>query len=116
MSPTELRYSVIMRPRGIQKKSLSPPLLTMATGNLVNLEKTPEIFLINVKFLASCSKKIFLIILAENLKKAVFQLSTEGAILLVSVNSSQIFSEGLLVIVINKVQRFSYNQSYLMLI
>ena len=61
-------------------------------------------------------KKKLLIILAENLKKAAFQLSIEGAILLVFINSSQIFSEGLLVIVINKVQRFSYNQSYLMLI
>ena len=38
----------------------------------------------------------------------------EGPILLVFVKSSQIFFEGLLVIVINKVQSFSYNESHLM--
>ena len=49
-------------------------------------------------------------------RKSAFKLSREGPILLVFVNSSQIFFEGLLVIVINKVQSFSYNQSHLMVI
>ena len=60
------------------------------------------------EFLASYSKQN-LIILAENWKKIAFKLSIEGPILLVFVNSSQIFFEGLLVIAINKVQSLSYN-------
>ena len=57
-----------------------------------------------------------MIIFAGNWKKPAFKLSTEGPILLVLVNSSQIFSEELLVIKINKVQRFPYNWSNLMAI
>ena len=48
-------------------------------------------------------------ILAGNWKKSELKLSIEDPILLVFFNLSQIFSEGLLVIVINKFQFFSYN-------
>ena len=80
----------------------------MATGNLVNLEKTSEMSPIKDEFLASYSRQN-LIILTENWTKSAFKLSIEGPILLVFENSSQIFSEGLLIIAINKVQSFSYN-------
>ena len=48
-----------MRSRDIQKKTLIPPLLTMATGNLVNLKKTSEMSQIKDEFLASYSKQNF---------------------------------------------------------
>ena len=67
------------------------------------------------KFLASYSKQL-LILVAENWKKSAFKLSIEDPILLIFVNSSQIFSEGLLVIVINKARSFSYKESHLMVI
>ena len=41
------------------KKVLSLPLLRMATGNLVNLEKTSEISPVRDEFLASYSKQNF---------------------------------------------------------
>ena len=40
--------------------------------------------------------------------KSAFKISLKGPILLIFVNSSQIFSEGLLVIAINKIQSFPY--------
>ena len=43
----------------MQKTALSPPPLTMATGNSVNLEKTSEMAPIKDKFLASFSKQNF---------------------------------------------------------
>ena len=78
------------------EQALSLPMLTMGTGNLVDLE--------NDKFLASYS-------LAKKLKNSTSKLSIDGLILLVFVNSPQIFSGGLLAIAINKVQSFSYNLS-----
>ena len=60
------------------------------------------------EFLANYQNKIF-DNLTENKKKSAFKLSIEGNVLLIFVSSSQIFSEGLLVIAINKVQSFSYN-------
>ena len=87
----------------MQKGALLPPLLTMTT--LVNLEKTSEMSRNKGKFLASYSKQSF----GRKLKKSAIKLSIEGPILLVFVNSSKIFSEGLLVIAINKVQSSSYN-------
>ena len=50
-----------MLSRDFQKQALLPPPLTMATGNLVNLEKTSEMSPIKDEFLASYSK--------QNLKK-----------------------------------------------
>ena len=82
------------------EKALSLPPVTMGTGNLVNLEKTSEMFPIKDKLLASYS-------LAKNWKNSAIKLSIEGSVLLIFVNSSQIFSEGLLVIAINKVQSFN---------
>ena len=64
----------------------------MAIENLVNLEKNAEMSPIKDEFLAGYSK----------------QNSIECPILLVFVNSSQIFSEGLSAIAINKVESFSY--------
>ena len=87
----------------MQKAALLPPLLSMTT--LVNLEKTSKMFRTKGKFLASYSKQSF----GRKLKKSAIKLSIEGPILLVFVNSSKIFSEGLLVIAINKVQSSSYN-------
>ena len=43
----------------MQKKVLSPPLLTMATGNLVNMEKTSEMSLIKDEFVTNYSKQNF---------------------------------------------------------
>ena len=43
----------------ICKKALSPPPLTIATGNLVHLEKISEISPIKGEFLASYSKQNF---------------------------------------------------------
>ena len=43
----------------MQKEALSPAPLTMATGNLVNLEKTSEMSPIKDEFLASYSKQNF---------------------------------------------------------
>ena len=60
------------------------------------------------EFLAGYSKKTFHYF-GRKLKKSPFKLSIEGPILLAFVNLCQIFSEGLLVIHINKVQSFSYN-------
>ena len=54
-----------MRSRHMQKKALSVPSLTMATGNLVNLKKASEMSPIKNEFLASYSKQN-LIILTEN--------------------------------------------------
>ena len=93
--------------RDMQKIALSPPPLTMFTRNLVNLEKTSEMSPIKDEFLASYSRQN-LIILTENWTKSALKLSIEGPILLVFENLSQIFSEGLLIIVINKVQGYSY--------
>ena len=53
------------------------------------------------EFLASYSKEKFSLFWQK--------LSIEGPILLAFINSCQIFSEGLLVIHINKVQSFCYN-------
>ena len=41
------------------KKALSPPPLTMPTGNLVNLEKTPEMAPIKDEFPGSYLKQTF---------------------------------------------------------
>ena len=41
----------------MQKVALIPPLLTIPTGNLVNLEKTSEMSPIKDEFLASYSKQ-----------------------------------------------------------
>ena len=90
----------------LQKQALLPHPLTMAAGNLVNLEKTSEISPIQDEFLASNKTKL-LIVLAENWKKSAFKFSIEGPVLLVFVNLCQIFLEGLLVITINKSQSFS---------
>ena len=49
-----------------------------------------------------------LIILVKHWKNLVIKFPVEGPISLVFVNSSQIFSEGLLVIVFNKVQSCCY--------
>ena len=57
--PTESRDSLIIRSRDIQKEALLPPPLTMASGNLVNLEKTSEMSPIKDEFLASYSKQNF---------------------------------------------------------
>ena len=81
----------------------------MATGNLVNFEKTSEISPIKDEFLASSSKQNFRSFWKKIENKSAFKLSIEGLIFLIFVNSSQIFFEGLLVITINKVQSFSYN-------
>ena len=43
----------------MQKEALSPASLTMATGNLVNLEKTSEMSPIKDEFLASYSQQNF---------------------------------------------------------
>ena len=43
----------------MQKKTLVPPPLKMATGNLVNLKKTSEMSQIKDEFLASYSKQNF---------------------------------------------------------
>ena len=43
----------------MQKEALSTAPLTMATGNLVNLEKTSEMSPIKDEFLASYSKQNF---------------------------------------------------------
>ena len=48
-----------MRSRDLQKESLLPLPLTMATGNLVNLEKISEMSPIKDEFLASYSKQNF---------------------------------------------------------
>ena len=50
----------------MQKEVLLQPPLTMATGNLVNLEKTSEMSPIKDEYLTSYSKQKLLIILAEN--------------------------------------------------
>ena len=71
------------------------------------MEKNAELSPIKDEFLASYSKQN-LIILVENWKNLAIKLSIECPILLVFVNSSQIFSEGLSVIAINKVQSFSH--------
>ena len=51
-----------MRSRHMQKKALSVPLLTMATGNLVNLKKASEMSPIKNEFLASYSKQNLIIL------------------------------------------------------
>ena len=56
MSPIESRESIIMWSYDMQKEALLPPPLTMASGNLVNLEKTSEMSPIKDEFLASYSK------------------------------------------------------------
>ena len=38
--PTESRDPLIMRSRDMQEEALIPPPLKLATGNLVNLDKT----------------------------------------------------------------------------
>ena len=76
----------------------------MATENLVNLEKNAEMSPIKDEFLATYSKQNFWWKIEKN---AAIKLSIECPILLVFLNSCQIFSEGLSVIAINKVQRFS---------
>ena len=82
----------------------SPPPLTMVIGKLVNLKKTSEMFPINGQFLASYSK----LILTENWKNSAIKFAIQGPILPVFVKPlSQIFSEGLLAIPINKVQSSS---------
>ena len=78
----------------------------MATGNLLNLEKTSKMSPIKDEFLASYSKQI-LDNSGKNLtKNSAIKLSIEGSILLVFVNPPQIFSEGL-VVAINKDQSSS---------
>ena len=52
----------------MQKEALLPPPLTMATANLVNLDKTSEMSPIKDKFLASYSKQNF----GRKLKKISF--------------------------------------------
>ena len=52
----------------MQKEALLPPPLTMATGNLVNLDKTSEMSPIKDEFLASYSKQNF----GRKLKKISF--------------------------------------------
>ena len=59
MSPIESRESIIMWSYDMQKEALLPPPLTMASGNLVNLEKTSEMSPIKDEFLASYSKQNF---------------------------------------------------------
>ena len=82
----------------------------MATGNFVNLEKTSEMSLVKDKFLGSYWNKTFGNFYRKlKLKKAAFKLSLENPFSLVFVNLSQIISEGVLVIEINKVQSFSCN-------
>ena len=94
----------------MEKEALLPPPLTMATGNLVNLEKTPEMSPIKDEFLASYLKQNFYRFWRKiEKKKSAFKLSIEGPILLAFANLPHIFFEGLLVITINKVQSFSYN-------
>ena len=56
---TESSDSLIMWSRDMQKKTLVPPPLKMATGNLVNLKKTSEMSQIKDEFLASYSKQNF---------------------------------------------------------
>ena len=72
----------------MQKEALFLPPLTIASGNLVNLEKTSDISPIKGELLSSYSKQNF----GRKLKKSSFKISIEGPILLVFVNSSQIFS------------------------
>ena len=79
----------------------------MATENLLNLEKNAKMSPSKDELLASYSKQNFWEFW-ENWKNAAIRLSIECPILLIFMNSSQIFSEGLLVIAINKVQRFSH--------
>ena len=74
----------------------------MATGNLVNLEKTYEISPFKGEFLA-------------NWKNSAVKHATGGPFLLIFINSSQMFSEGFLVITI-KGQSFvtlNLNHSYM---
>ena len=77
----------------------------MATGNLVNLEKSAETSRIKNEFLAQ--NKAF-DNFSRKLKKFTIKFSIEGPILLFFVNLSQIFSEGLSVTTINKSRSFSY--------
>ena len=51
--------SLIMWPRDMQKQALSPPLLTVDTGNLVYVEKMSEMSPIKDQFLTSYSKQNF---------------------------------------------------------
>ena len=90
------------------KKTLFPPEVTMATASLVNLKEISEMSPIKDGFLASYSKQNVLQFWQKFEKKSAIKLPVKGPILLVFVNSSQIFSERLLFIVINKVQSFSY--------
>ena len=48
-----------MRSRDMQKEALLPPPLKVATGNLVNLEKSSEMSPIKDEFVASYSKQKF---------------------------------------------------------
>ena len=72
----------------MHKEAFLPPPLSMATGNLVNLEKTSEMSPIKHKFLASYSKQNLIIF--EKIEENQ-QLSIEDPILPVFVNSSQLF-------------------------
>ena len=100
----------------MQREILLQSPLTMATANLVNLEKTSECLQLKTNCSLATQNKTFNNFGRKLKRKSAFKLSREGPILLVFVNWSQIFFEGLLVIVINKAQSFSYNQSHLMVI
>ena len=52
-------WFIDMWSRDMQKEALLPPPLTMATGNLVDLEKTSEMPPIKDEFLASYWKQNF---------------------------------------------------------
>ena len=80
----------------------------MTTNNSVNLEKSSEMPPIKCEYLFSYSKEKLLIVLPENGKNSAIKLSMKGPVLLILVNSSQIFSKELLVVAINKIQSFCY--------
>ena len=71
--------------------------------NLVNLEQTCEVSPIKDQFVASYAKQNFWGCWQKTEKTQQLKLSIEGPILLFFVNSTQIFSKGLLVMPINKV-------------
>ena len=64
----------------------------MATGNLVNLEKTAEMSPVKDELLASYSKQNFFTFLAEKWKISSIKLSIKSPFLFIFVNSSQILS------------------------
>ena len=59
MSPTESRDLLTMWSHDMQKEAFFPSPLPMATGNLVNLERTSGMSPTKYKFLASYSKQNF---------------------------------------------------------